>query len=178
MKRHLVLNLEMLFLFKILLRWVMQNAITINLCLIQLILSLKINQKTKISFVIILLKGPIFLIVTQILHLRPKSWICLNFGHKSCTWPNNPNSKALEKENNVSIVKFFQPNVMHKSIKVHHVPLTVLVNTGSDAMIFNIHAYCKLGSPALKNYSGMFTAFDNLKIKKLVYFEVLIMTDD
>ena len=97
----------------------------------------------------------------------------MNFGHKSCTWPNNPNSKALEKENNVSIVKFFQPNVMHKSIKVHHVPLTVLVNTGSDAMIFNIHAYCKLGSPALKNYSGILTTFGNSKIKPLGYFKVL-----
>ena len=102
----------------------------------------------------------------------------LKFTHKSHICPNKSIPKALEREKNVFIVKFSEPNLMHKSIKVNHAQLTVLVNTGSEAAIFNIHAYNKLGSPALKNYSGMFTAFDNLKIKKLVYFEVLIMTDD
>ena len=67
---------------------------------------------------------------------------------------------------------------MHKSIKVHHVPLAALVDTGCDATVFNMHAYYKLGSPALKNYSSMFTAFGNSKIKPLGYLEVPIMIVD
>ena len=97
------------------------------------------------------------------LYLGPKCQICLNFGHKSYMCPNKLIPKAFEKET-ISIVKFSQPNLMHKSTKMHHVPLTALVNTGSDATIFNIHAYNKLGSSALKNYSGMLTAFGNSKI--------------
>ena len=39
---------------------------------------------------------------------------------------------------------------MHKSIKKHHVLLTALVHTRSVATIFNVNAYNKLGSLALK----------------------------
>ena len=67
---------------------------------------------------------------------------------------------------------------MHKSIKVHYVPLTMLVNTGRYAKIFNIHAHNNLGSPALKSYSGMLVAFGNSKIKPLGYFQVPIMIAD
>ena len=67
---------------------------------------------------------------------------------------------------------------MHKSIKVHHVPLTALVDTRSDATIFNIHAYHKLGSPPLKNYSDMLTEFGNSTMKPLGYFEVPIVIDN
>ena len=84
------------------------------------------------------------------LHLGPKCRICLNFSHKSHMCPNKPISKALKREDNVSIVMFSQPNLMHKSIKVHHVPLTALVNAGSDGTIFNNLAYHKLGSPCIK----------------------------
>ena len=38
---------------------------------------------------------------------------------------------------------------------MHHVPLTALVDIGSDATIFNINAYNKIGSPVLKNYTDM-----------------------
>ena len=56
---------------------------------------------------------------------------------------------------------------MHKSVKVHHILLTLLVITGNDATIFNINAYNKFVSSALKNYSGMLTAFGNSKLKPL-----------
>ena len=46
--------------------------------------------------------------------------------------------KHLKEKNNISIVKFSQPNLMHKSIKVHHLILTGLLDTASDATIFNI----------------------------------------
>ena len=39
---------------------------------------------------------------------------------------------------------------MNKSIYVNIVPLTSLVDIGSDAAIFNIDAYTKFGSPVFK----------------------------
>ena len=66
---------------------------------------------------------------------------------------------------------------MHKSIKVHHVLLITLVDTESDSTIFNINAPNKLGPSAFKNYSGVFTAFDNSNIKPLGYFKVSMTFD-
>ena len=51
--------------------------------------------------------------------------------------------KDFERENNVSIVKLSHPNLTHKSIKVHKILLPELVNTVSDAAIFDIYAYNK-----------------------------------
>ena len=65
--------------------------------------------------------------------------------------PNKPISKAFERGNNVYVVKLSQFNLLHGFIKVHNVLLIALVGTGSDATIFNINAYNKFGSPALKN---------------------------
>ena len=108
----------------------------------------------------------------------PKCRICLNFGHKFHMCPNKPISKTSERENSASIVKLPQPNLMIKPVKVHHLPLAALVDTGSEATSFNINAYKKFGSSALKKYSGMLTVFGNSKIKPLGYFEFRIMIDD
>ena len=72
------------------------------------------------------------------LDLGPKSQKSLNFSNEYHKCLRKPISKALEREKHASIVKFSQPNLLHKPIKVHHVPLTALVVRGETHISKNL----------------------------------------